>query len=119
MCQENTSVSLDSSSSDQDPEMQSPHFQPSTCQAQFFASYVDALCRGSQDGLESEWWLVSQVLKAEAEVWEYSRLWNCNVTWVKEMKESQSLEWWFWDGSVCFLVLTHGGSLLGYNMVKI
>ena len=53
------------------------------------------------------------------EVWEYSWLWTCNVTWVKEMQESHSLEWWFWDGSVCFLVLANNWPLLRYNMVQV
>ena len=60
--------------------------------------------RGSQNGLDSEWWLVSQVIEVEAEVWKYFWLWTCYATWAKEMQESHSLEWWFLDGAICFLV---------------
>ena len=79
-------------------------------------SYVYAIYRGSQDGLDSQWWLVSQVLEVETEVWKYSRLWTCNASWVKEMQESHNLDWWFWDESVCFLVLAHRWPQVGYHL---
>ena len=66
--QENTSVSQESSSSDQEMEVQSPCFQPSTSQAQICATHVHPLYRRSQDGLDSQSWLVPQILKVEAEV---------------------------------------------------
>ena len=98
------SVNQESSSSEQETNMQDPSLQPSTSQTQFVSSvfmpYIEGPYRRSQDGLDSEWWLVSQVHEVVAEVWKYFRLWTCNAFWVKEMQESHSLEWWFWDGSV-------------------
>ena len=41
----------------------------------------------------------------EADMWEYSWLWTCHVPWIKEMLESHSVEWIFWHGSVCVVVL--------------
>ena len=69
------------------------------------ASNVYAIRRRPWDGLDSQWWLVSQVLEVETKVWEYFRLSACNAFWVKEVQETCSMEWWVWYGSVCFMVL--------------
>ena len=37
----------------------------------------------------------------------------------KKCKKSHSMEWRFWYGSICFLVLAHRRSLLGYYMGKV
>ena len=47
---------------------------------------------------------------------EYIRLWTCHGTWVQE---SHSVEWRLWNGLICFLMLAHRRSLLGYYMGQV
>ena len=88
----NTSVSQEYSSSEQEMEVQNQRFQPSTSQAQFVPPMFMPYIEGSKMDWAVNDGLYHRFLEVEAEIWEYSWLWTCNVTWVKEVLESHSLE---------------------------
>ena len=65
--------------------------------------HVCAMNRGSQDGLDHEWWSLFKIYEMGVKRWKYTWVWACHACGEKKMHEGDCLDWGLWDWSVCVL----------------
>ena len=113
---ENSMISQDSSSSDQEMEAQSPPVLSATSTSQP-PSFVQPMFMPYIEGPKMDWTvndsLYHRFLKWKLKCENTSMLVNLPCYLNLKMQESHSMEWRFWYGSICVMVLAHRRSKLG------